>query len=155
MVITRSLFHMYNTSSHKADSHYYLQFYLTHILSTSNKTQSNITRYCEQHYTDRRRIKKNTFSVLSDNVAFSLVKVQQQLASISWAISRPCTLSHCRHGELPWQPNVRMGLMSSGSQRPLLTLTPTMISNCMPNNVWDEITHPFTNFHGCTVRVWD
>ena len=25
----------------------------------------------------------------------------------------------------------------------------------MPSNVWDEITYPFPNFNGCTVKVWD
>ena len=36
-----------------------------------------------------------------------------------------------------------------------LTLIPAWISNPMPINVWDEITYPFPNFNGCTVKVWE
>ena len=25
----------------------------------------------------------------------------------------------------------------------------------MPSKVWNEITYPFPNFHGCTVEVWE
>ena len=32
---------------------------------------------------------------------------------------------------------------------------PTLISNYMLSNVWDEITDPFPNFNGCTVEVWE
>ena len=34
-----------------------------------------------------------------------------------------------------------------------LTLIPAWISNHMPGKVWDEITYPFLNFNGCTVKV--
>ena len=36
-----------------------------------------------------------------------------------------------------------------------LTLIPTLISNYIHYKVWDEITHPFPNFKGCTVEVWE
>ena len=29
----------------------------------------------------------------------------------------------------------------------------TWISNHMPSKVWDEITYPFPNFNGCTIKV--
>ena len=29
-----------------------------------------------------------------------------------------------------------------------LTLIPAWLSNCIPHKVWDEITHPFSNFNG-------
>ena len=29
------------------------------------------------------------------------------------------------------------------------------ISNHTPNKVWDKIIHPFPNFNGCTVKVWE
>ena len=32
-----------------------------------------------------------------------------------------------------------------------LTLIPARISNYIHFKVWDEITHPFLNFNGCTV----
>ena len=35
-----------------------------------------------------------------------------------------------------------------------LTLILEWISNRMPNNVWDEITYPFSNFNDCTFQVW-
>ena len=34
-----------------------------------------------------------------------------------------------------------------------LTLILAWISNHMLSKVWDEITYPFLNFHGCTVEV--
>ena len=33
-----------------------------------------------------------------------------------------------------------------------LTLIPACISNYMPGKVWSEITYPFLNFNGCTVK---
>ena len=42
-------------------------------------------------------------------------------------------------------------------QWPLLLIwfnfNPSMISNYIHYNVWDEITYPFQNFNGCTVEV--
>ena len=35
-----------------------------------------------------------------------------------------------------------------------VTLMSALISNCMPNKVWDEISYPFPNFNGSTVREW-
>ena len=35
------------------------------------------------------------------------------------------------------------------------TLIPAWISNHMSSNVWNEIAHPFPNFNGCTVEVWE
>ena len=32
---------------------------------------------------------------------------------------------------------------------------PVGISNYIHYEVWDEITHPFPNFKGCTVEVWE
>ena len=38
----------------------------------------------------------------------------------------------------------------------LLTwFNPAWISNYMPRKGWDEITHSFPNFNGCTVEVWE
>ena len=34
------------------------------------------------------------------------------------------------------------------------TLIPAWVSKHAPCKVWDEITHPFPNFDGCTVEVW-
>ena len=34
-----------------------------------------------------------------------------------------------------------------------LTVIPTWMSNYIYHKVWDEITHPFPNFNGCTVEV--
>ena len=34
-----------------------------------------------------------------------------------------------------------------------LTLTPAWINNRIPGKVWDEISHPFLNFSGCTIEV--
>ena len=36
-----------------------------------------------------------------------------------------------------------------------LTLTPAWISNYIHYKAWDEIIHPFPNFNGCTVEVWE
>ena len=39
---------------------------------------------------------------------------------------------------------------------PLLTwinFNPSRISDHMPSKVWDEITYPFPNFNGCTIRL--
>ena len=36
-----------------------------------------------------------------------------------------------------------------------LTLIPAGISNHIHYKVWDEITYPFLNFHGCTAEVWE
>ena len=36
-----------------------------------------------------------------------------------------------------------------------LTLITAWINNSMLSKVWDEITHPFPNFSGCTVQVWE
>ena len=35
-----------------------------------------------------------------------------------------------------------------------INFNPSIISNHMPNNVWDEITYPLPNFNGATVEVW-
>ena len=35
-----------------------------------------------------------------------------------------------------------------------ITSIPVWISNHMPSKVKDEITDPFPNFNGCTVKVW-
>ena len=32
---------------------------------------------------------------------------------------------------------------------------PAWISNHMPIKIWDKITHPFPNFSGCTVAIWE
>ena len=34
-----------------------------------------------------------------------------------------------------------------------LTLIPAWISNYIHYNVWDEITYPFLNFNGCTLKL--
>ena len=34
-----------------------------------------------------------------------------------------------------------------------INFSPSMISNCIYHNVWDEITYPFPNFNGCTIEV--
>ena len=36
-----------------------------------------------------------------------------------------------------------------------LTLIPAWISNYIHYKVWDAITHPFLNFYGATVEVWE
>ena len=36
-----------------------------------------------------------------------------------------------------------------------LTLILAWICNHMPTTMWDEITHPFLNFNGCTIEVQD
>ena len=36
-----------------------------------------------------------------------------------------------------------------------LTLTQACKSNHMPNEVWIEITSPFSNFNSCTAEVWE
>ena len=36
-----------------------------------------------------------------------------------------------------------------------LRLTPAWISSHMPSKVWDEITHPFANFNGANLEVWE
>ena len=36
-----------------------------------------------------------------------------------------------------------------------LTLISAWISNHMPWELWDNITHSFPNFNGCTVEVWE
>ena len=36
-----------------------------------------------------------------------------------------------------------------------LTLITAWISNHMSSKVWEEITHPFPNFNGATVEVWE
>ena len=33
------------------------------------------------------------------------------------------------------------------------TIIPAWISNHMPIKVWDEITYPFPNFNGCTIKI--
>ena len=35
------------------------------------------------------------------------------------------------------------------------TLIPAWTSNYIHYNVWDEIIHPFPNFNGCTVDIWE
>ena len=35
-----------------------------------------------------------------------------------------------------------------------LTLIPEWVSYHIPSQVWDEITYPFQNFNGSTVKVW-
>ena len=35
-----------------------------------------------------------------------------------------------------------------------LTLIPAWISNYIQSKMWDKITHPFLNFNGTTVEVW-
>ena len=37
----------------------------------------------------------------------------------------------------------------------MVTLIPAPISNCIFYKVWDEIIHPFPNFSGATVEVWE
>ena len=36
-----------------------------------------------------------------------------------------------------------------------LTLIPAFISNHMLSEMWDDITYPFSNFNGCTIKVWE
>ena len=36
-----------------------------------------------------------------------------------------------------------------------LTLIPAWISGYIRHTVWDENTHPFPNFNGCSVAVWE
>ena len=52
---------------------------------------------------------------------------------------------------------VKMLLDSNDTRGPFhqhgLTLIPAWISNYMPCRLWDEITHPFLNFSGCTIGV--
>ena len=35
------------------------------------------------------------------------------------------------------------------------TLIPSWISNYIHYNVWDEITHPFSDFKGAAIEVWE
>ena len=37
----------------------------------------------------------------------------------------------------------------------ILTFIAAWTSNHMPSKVWNEITYPFPNFHGCTIEVWE
>ena len=51
-------------------------------------------------------------------------------------------------------------LETSGERklRPLLptwTLISAWIRNHKPSNMWDEITYPFSNINGCTIKVWE
>ena len=32
---------------------------------------------------------------------------------------------------------------------------PALISNYIRYKIWDEITYPFSNFHGAAVEVWE
>ena len=40
-------------------------------------------------------------------------------------------------------------------QQPTATLITVGINNHMPSKVWNEITHQFLNFNGCTVKVYE
>ena len=40
-------------------------------------------------------------------------------------------------------------------RRHWLTLIAAWICNNMPTEVWDTYMHPFPNFNGCTVEVWE
>ena len=54
--------------------------------------------------------------------------------------------------------NVASTLFKYQPGAPLLTwinFNPVWISNHVPIKQWDEVTYPFPNFNGCTVKVWE
>ena len=52
-----------------------------------------------------------------------------------------------------WLPNVTTFTTRSPVYWHSLTLIPAWISYYIPGKMWDEITHPFLNFNGCTDEV--
>ena len=56
-----------------------------------------------------------------------------------------------RHLYIESRPLVTWGLFYKHG----LTLISTWKGNRLPSKVWDNITHPYPNFNGCTVEVWE
>ena len=46
-------------------------------------------------------------------------------------------------------------MMKDTPQETWINFNPAWISNHIPSKMLDEITYPFLNFNGCTIKVWE
>ena len=68
-------------------------------------------------------------------------------------VGQVITVTSCEHQSLSGHRCFLVSLLRQATEEPSLTLISAWISNYMPSKVWDEMTNPFLNFRGCTVKV--
>ena len=86
--------------------------------------------------------------------AFSTT-IKHAMYSCSVQLLNPSRHKHTVGSPITQGATLGPGLLINTWRPLLLTLISARISNYTHYKMWDEITHPYPNFNGATIKVWE